>query len=33
LKTTEWLARANLALSILGTLALWLGVYLARGTL
>ena len=33
LKTIEWLARANLALSILGTLALWLGVYLARGTL
>lgn len=33
LKTIEWLARANLALSILGTIALWLGVYLVRGTL
>ncbi|MGE0241942.1 MAG: succinate dehydrogenase, cytochrome b556 subunit [Parvibaculaceae bacterium] len=33
LTTVEWLARANLALSIIGTLALWLGVYLARGTL
>jgi succinate dehydrogenase / fumarate reductase cytochrome b subunit len=33
LKTTEWMARANLALSILGTLALWLAVYLVRGTL
>jgi succinate dehydrogenase / fumarate reductase cytochrome b subunit len=33
LSTIEWLARANLALSILGTIALWLGVYLVRGTL
>ena len=33
LKTIEWLARANLTLSILGTLALWLGVYLVRGAL
>jgi succinate dehydrogenase cytochrome b subunit len=33
LSTIEWMARANLALSILGTLALWLGVYLVRGTL
>jgi succinate dehydrogenase / fumarate reductase cytochrome b subunit len=33
LTTIEWLARANLALSILGTLVLWLGVYLVRGTL
>jgi succinate dehydrogenase / fumarate reductase cytochrome b subunit len=32
LETIEWLARATLALSILGTLALWLGVYLVRGT-
>jgi succinate dehydrogenase / fumarate reductase cytochrome b subunit len=33
LDTIEWLVRANLALSILGTIALWLGVYLARGSL
>jgi succinate dehydrogenase / fumarate reductase, cytochrome b subunit len=33
LATIEWLARANLGLSILGTIALWLGVYLVRGTL
>jgi succinate dehydrogenase / fumarate reductase cytochrome b subunit len=33
LTAIEWMARANLALSILGTLALWLGVYLVRGTL
>ncbi|MGE0004557.1 MAG: succinate dehydrogenase, cytochrome b556 subunit [Parvibaculaceae bacterium] len=33
LGTIEWLVRANLALSILGTIALWLGVYLARGSL
>lgn len=33
LATIEWLARANVALSIIGTVALWLGVYLARGTL
>jgi succinate dehydrogenase / fumarate reductase cytochrome b subunit len=33
LGTIEWLARANLTLSILGTLALWLGVYLVRGAL
>ena len=33
LVTIEWLARANLTLSILGTLALWIGVYLVRGTL
>jgi succinate dehydrogenase / fumarate reductase cytochrome b subunit len=33
LRTTEWMARANLALSIVGTLALWLAVYLVRGTL
>jgi succinate dehydrogenase / fumarate reductase cytochrome b subunit len=33
LGTIEWLARANLALSIFGTLALWLGVYLTRGML
>ena len=33
LPTIEWLARLNLALSILLTLALWLGVYWARGTL
>jgi succinate dehydrogenase / fumarate reductase cytochrome b subunit len=29
----EWLARANVALSILGTIALWVGVYLVRGTI
>lgn len=33
LTTVEWLARLNLALSILLALALWLGVYWARGTL
>ena len=33
LPTIEWLARLNLALSILLTLALWLGVYWMRGTL
>jgi succinate dehydrogenase / fumarate reductase cytochrome b subunit len=33
LPTIEWLARLNLALSILLTLALWLGVYWVRGTL
>ena len=33
LSTIEWLARANLALSIIMTFALWLSVYLARGTL
>lgn len=33
LGTIEWLARANVALSVLGTIALWVGVYLARGTL
>ena len=33
LTTVEWLARLNLALSILATIALWIGVYLARGTL
>jgi succinate dehydrogenase cytochrome b subunit len=33
LTATEWMARANLVLSILGTLALWLGVYLVRGAL
>jgi succinate dehydrogenase / fumarate reductase cytochrome b subunit len=33
LGTVEWMARANIVLSILGTIALWLGVYLVRGTL
>jgi len=33
LTTVEWLARLNIALSILLTLALWIGVYLMRGTL
>jgi succinate dehydrogenase / fumarate reductase cytochrome b subunit len=33
LDVVEWLARLNLALSILLTLALWIGVYLVRGTL
>jgi len=33
LTTVEWLARLNIALSILLTLALWIGVYLVRGTL
>jgi len=33
LNAVEWLARLNLALSILLTLALWLGVYWVRGTL
>ena len=33
LSTIEWLARANVALSVILTVALWLGVYLARGTL
>ena len=33
LTTIEWLARANLALSVILTFALWLGVYLLRGTL
>jgi len=33
LNVVEWLARLNLALSILLTLALWLGVYWMRGTL
>ena len=33
LTTVEWLARLNISLSILLTLALWIGVYLVRGTL
>ncbi len=33
LATVEFMARANLALSIILTLALWFGVYWARGTL
>jgi succinate dehydrogenase / fumarate reductase, cytochrome b subunit len=33
LGTVEWMTRANLILSIAGTIGLWLGVYLARGTL
>ena len=33
LTTIEWLARLNISLSIILTLALWIGVYLARGTL
>lgn len=33
LPAVEFMARANLVLSILLTLALWIGVYLARGTL
>lgn len=33
LPTVEFLARANIILSIVLTLALWIGVYLVRGTL
>src|SRR4029077_13157740 len=33
LPAVEFMARANLILSIVLTLALWIGVYLARGTL
>lgn len=33
LPTVEFMARANVVLSIVLTLALWIGVYLARGTL
>jgi succinate dehydrogenase / fumarate reductase, cytochrome b subunit len=31
LRTIEWMARANLALSILLTIGLWIGVYAMRG--
>ena len=31
LRTIEWMARANLALSILLTFILWVGVYATRG--
>lgn len=33
LTTVEFMARANLVLSIVLTFALWIGVYLVRGTL
>lgn len=33
LPTVEFMARANVVLSIVLTLALWVGVYLVRGTL
>jgi succinate dehydrogenase / fumarate reductase, cytochrome b subunit len=31
LRTIEWLARANLALSVVLTILLWVGVYATRG--